>query len=648
MTTATTYQIAAIASVVVFVLLGTILIFLGVRGRLALIAARCGKCGYQIAPESASNGACAECGDAFNSPSAVRYGIRKARKKMVVLGCIALACSVLIPMAIDATRSLGQTLATKATASATPTWLLPVDQTPDMPYHQAWELQDVPTNQLLEGLSLRPADEGLWGSIGERASRGELTNAQAIDTLERVTAIHLGHDLNTYFGSIGNATQAIAGFMFSVLDPADANDRAVAASFVAAVMPLPTHHYVQAHTETRLYLSRFDWLPTGWAFDIQSLNLTLNDTPIPFIKLRSNNWRATFPPLAPPTGDTSHILKFAANIVFTPENDAEGQSFELRPTLDIPLTVVPSGQTAVKYNEDMNQPVGEIFKKTTATVWTPEGENGSQYLSILFSPSIKAAFAAKLGVVPLIDGATFIDGGTNILNFQGHRGSMTSSSSLLKTYRLDTPLTTRTINVDLEPKLEVLPYDGSKKADLIGARVHLRNIPVTNLDDEDESASILTKLTATTSTVGGDPSTLLFGPSPLLESTTERTAALIEWLAIRIGTFTHSNGIRWVQCQFGSASPPPFNARLVITIGAMTRMIDAKTGGGKFWIRPVESVDETADTLRVTLQGFPGCVRRDQPTPYFGGSCTLDVPVQTGIFNQKSNRIEVVYKEVTS
>lgn len=634
------FVVASFVSAGLCIPAGAVLLFFAVRGRLVLSAARCGTCGYHVAPGSDPAGACSECGAAFNSPDGVRYGERKARKKMAIFGVVVIVLGVALPLVFGLAESMTKTGAAGITAPKT--WLLPIKETPDMMEHPMWALENVPTSELLQGLTLRPFDEGIWWAISSRAKAGELSKTEAIEGLELATSIHAIHDLDPN-NPIGSATRSIASAAFEVLDPEAVSDLAILEAFVGTAIPISPNRLERANRSSTLFLTGFRLLPADWDFEIESVDVLLDETPLVTTRRRRNYWRTTIPSI--PSADTyePHTLTVSAAVALKRQSNDGETAFRVHPTRRVPMTVVRPGATATTYNEQLDPSIPDMLARTTATLWTPEGNDSAQLLSVNFSPQRDSWLAANVEVIPHFEGATLIDGAPAALVFRVNRSTLSASAPLRKTYRLSAPLTTNTVAFDLKPRLEVLPSENARRNGLLGVNVHLRGIPVRNLDDENASPSGQT--TVTTSLIEGDSAAPLFGPSPMMEPSAERTEAIQSWLAPRIATWTDRHGVFWAQFQYGLAPAPPVEASLLVSIDNTIEMLDATAGGGAFWIRPAEPFEDPRETARVTFEGLPGCVRRDRPTPFFGGSFTLDVPIEAGTYNPRTRRIEVPTSE---
>ncbi|MCH2162014.1 MAG: hypothetical protein MK085_09100, partial [Phycisphaerales bacterium] len=139
----------------------TLMLFFGVRGRLLLGQPRCRRCDYLVDVDTGEDAICTECGVDINDGDRVRYDRKVRSPGMIVSGVVVFFLSLAVPIAGGILMQLYETPQGIATANAAassgtvPTWMRPMEETPDKKEHMEWELEGIDNPELLRALAIR-------------------------------------------------------------------------------------------------------------------------------------------------------------------------------------------------------------------------------------------------------------------------------------------------------------------------------------------------------------------------------------------------------------------------------------------------------------------------------------------------------------
>jgi hypothetical protein len=147
---------------ILLLIIGTVLIWQGFRGRPQLTEPRCRGCGYDVRGLNwmAAGRLCPECGSDLSQPDAVRFGKYKRRPRRMIAGAGVFALGILVPMGVVILQSLNRSgaITIESNASIIANLATTIDQ--------PWD----------------------WQKLEDRYRRGQLPNEEAADAVDQFIA----------------------------------------------------------------------------------------------------------------------------------------------------------------------------------------------------------------------------------------------------------------------------------------------------------------------------------------------------------------------------------------------------------------------------------------------------------------------------
>lgn len=692
------YFITILSITLLGMLIGALLIFLGIRGRLFLGQSRCSKCNYQLASKTkpavqsklppTGLSVCPECGATLNAPGAMRFDKRVRSKWKIASGIVIIFLSFAFPIAMEFARFLLRDNTSVAflngnSSTGGSALMRPMDETPEKTRHWQWELGDVSNNDLIKAITIRPEDDGLWDEIDRREQTEGLSTTQVREVLEIYADMQLKRITNS------EEYQFTPYFNFemkSIFERAimslDSAEKSNVTLLTNALMPrliidhIPAQPIIVAMNKSKSLILRKPMdFPGNVEFKFNGAEVKLNGNTIPNATKATNQqfltqMEITLPGILYEESHIDHVVTITPNMTLTSPmmvGQDEPITWTLEPEMEFPLQVVPPGESATVYHELDSLPKSyrSTYETTKVAAWTLPDSNETM-LAISFSyPSTKKPGAINMHVIPNLPNNRDINNDNHLIYAFGD-GWMSGSSRTTKTYRLPPGFDQDTIDVVLEPNLVVIPEEYAKSYGLLGSSIVIEDLPVRWIDREKQSTSAQNlKATARIERIGsgeeaentsiGGP---LFGPSLTTSSGDTEVANLLgQWLQPTILTWTNTKGKRWAQFQYGCNDTLPINSQLHISIEnpgkrpftntiKLTHNSTKDIGDdipqrGAYWFNPVDEELLPGTIATIELRGFPSCLRRDKRDneEWFGGTFTLEIPVIEGTYDKDSRRL---------
>ena len=635
-----------------FVLGGIYVLYFAIRGKLVLDHARCCTCDYRLGPSHTDGDACPECGTFLDTPTSIRFD-----RKIRPIGPFALAVTLLF---LGISAPLGIVILTDiygqqpgqiaATSNATPTYMLPVEKTPNKTFHGTWELQDLSFEEVLDAAKIRPSDKGIWENIyrqiqAEQFSTNDLQRSLNIISQSLEEARSLGPN-DAIYKKIRSV--AVTGFETGVdwLDPANPKHIATLESLANSIIRPASPIFTLPDTEV-------DTVPLSLSLLLADTTITKSECSFDGKPIDTSLWvkmnevrNVTFAPI-PPTGKGSnHLIRTTVDVSIEPQKTGKNsaQEWSLQLSTEIPIQVAGPGEILTTYIEPDEIPGSylDAFMEMNASAWAnPESKDETILTLTLPLPKDEATVGMfRFEATIDIPNARLLPGGDRNFAFDFGGGWFNLLSVNTKTFIIPGSFDRSSMNVILEPLMIETETTG-----IFGKRILITNLPIHWLDKAaTQKASSNTSPTVTSELIGEDTSRKLFGPSPTTPiDDNDLEEALAIWLDPQIHLHTEA-GKPSVVLSYGSSGPPPAPGQLLVSaeIGGKAipplkiDLISTDGNQGKsdhrkhitLYVPSQET--EIEQNINLEFLGLASIIRRDEseiPT-VFGGRIQMEVPVK--------------------
>ena len=642
-----------------FMSAGFIVLYMAIRGRLILVEARCRRCDYQIDREIEPGALCTECGFELANPNAIRFDRKVRSVRMFVIGGVLLLLVPVTPLVFAATQwlsNLGDSTTNQADSANAPTWLKPVSETPEIPEHDAFDVRDIETSELLQAIRIRPFDAGLWVALGFRGDEEGFSNEE-LEQIFDLIVLRLKMVDDDPLAPIPHGPMnswvfdsAFEAFI-TRMDPNDEKNLERMSALMASAMNIPSRLTMMIGKSIRVDLDE-PFLPGSIEVETKNLSYTLDGKIYQWGE--SNDYGGFFPITIPAIAidgiDVPHELTFKADVSLT----GNANTWQIPINKTIAVDVIAPGESPLTYIEHETLPdhYRRMCEGTNAIAWKSQStDDPKTYLCIRFPfiPNGKKAgghyLTTHLQTNENQNAPRLRRGSENSLAAEFTETSHTESGSNEQVFIMDEEFNDSTINLNLDPMLPDMPSRFLQASGVFGSRLVLEDLPITWLDDVSDGTPI-DRAKVRIESIGNIADGPLFGPGPINDGDPE---AMSDWLAPRLVIHEDRDGKQVVVLHYGGGTPlpqpaslffvsknsdgPSLSGRIGLSTESTKQIGDDASQRGRVKIKSAGEPLEAGDVITMEFKGFPLCLRRDQRNikPSFGGQMMIDVPVHQGV-----------------
>ncbi len=630
---------------------GFFALYFAIRGKLVLDHARCCTCDYRLGPSHEDGDACPECGTFLDTPTSIRFDKKTRSLGLFTIAATLIFSSIALPLGIVILTDIyGQPIVPITTnANAPPTYMLPIEQTPNKTYHSPMEFQDLTLAETLAAGNIRPQDLGIWEAINGRVQAEKFSTPELERTLNLISnqlenARNRGPHNAVYRKILSVATAAFeVGVVW--LDSQNPKHVATLETLASAIIQPASSVFTVPNKKNRFVpLTLYRLFPDAkiiksrCTFDDISINTSIWEG-VDFIS------STTFPTI-PSTGEPStHLIRVTLDVVVDQANTGteEAQKWPLQLSVEIPVFAAGPGEVLTTYLEPEELPANYLdsFMNMEASAWTNPENNTETILTLTLSAPEDEATAGMIRFKSSVDipDARLIHGADMNFTFDFGNGWQKIESVNTKTFLIDEPFERSTINVTLEP----LMLETETNA-IFGKRIRITNLPVRWLNEvASGTASPATAPTVIAEYIGTDTSRKLFGPPPSTsKNEPELEQAMALWLDPQIHLLS-KEGKPSVVLSYGSAGPSPASGELQVfadipgveipylrlrlnSPGDEQDPSDFRTHVTLFTPNSKVEIDQS---INLEFVGLTPILRRDETAhyPVFSGRIYMQIPV---------------------